>query len=188
MEKNFLEHNDLLLVSYSCAFSEKNKIVGFELVLEDPENLSKYQIYSELWSCANKNTKLNSFSNFKKIVAKFPQELRFRPDFLTTSYYYHTAIKIRAWMLDVSEFKRLKKLNLITSAFDNSRIKTEISAKLLDPFSRPSKLTRSCLSFGYEILYKYELKNIYFCNIEEGYIQQKKLQMIVIILNKKFAI
>ncbi|CAF0704103.1 unnamed protein product [Brachionus calyciflorus] len=148
-----LEHNDIILISYSLS----HNIGGLELALDF--DLFDHVVYSKIFNTSQ--TKRFQVE-MEKIVIKFPYQLRCRPDLLNNKYFYQNKIFIRLWMLNRTE--AADKSNFY---YKDAKVKTEYSVKLVDPYSRSSKIEKECLSFGSEILFYKELKNVYYCDLEQ---------------------
>lgn len=178
LEITYLSHNDYLLVFYSCAKAyDQKSFFGLEIVLVDDEHdLNKTQpIFTKIWKCLkSENIQYGPNSPFrsskqilrqKKVLVKFPDDLRFKPNDRYRTYYFQNFAKIRLWMLDSSVYKISKKNN---TYYKQANQKIEYLVKLESPYSRESKLKYICLNFVGNILYMIDSKQIYTCDYEEG--------------------
>jgi hypothetical protein len=177
LEKKCLSHGDTVKVSYSCSFSGKENILGFEVIVDDLYH--KDTVFRTKWICVNTNIgKDRSIKiDYKQVVVKFPARFRYRPDLLNNAgYSVFSKVKVRAWMMDKIEYNRLKKNLLHRQAYEKAGVlRSQLFSRLHDPFSRPSKSSEVCMKFFDEIRFNSELKTIYQCPYEDGIHIHKKI-------------
>jgi hypothetical protein len=162
----YLSHNDEFYVYYGCrSFSY---VIGFEIVLKDNFDLNTdLIIFEKQWKCLNNSIRTNGINAIqKKIIVKFPFELKFKADYLLTNYYFHHLAEIRIWMLEIKSYFQAQ--TQIGNHYMNSKIKSNYLVNIVPPYSRPSIYEYVCLNFLSEIFYKIDKSIIYKSDYEQG--------------------
>lgn len=176
LDSFYLSHGDTALVSYSCNIARgTRRIVGFDVILQDAEYPDQDQlVFRDTWPCVEHHrqhtllsiSKRKYVETYRNVMVKFPNALRFRPDYINFDYYPHNFVKIRVWLLDEIELKRFDYLG--ADVFNLATIRSETKFRIRPPYSRACITTIVCLSFAASVLHRRELKTIYQCPYEKG--------------------